>query len=202
MLKKKIIIIVVVIVFLQSCAITGLNSVSKSFEYEKILSDTSKTYIYRASLDLYDNDFSGMIIIKPQEDNFRIVFINEIGMKFFDIEVFEETHKVNHIFEPMNKKMLINLLVSDFRFILMNNLKSDFKIYEEKGSGLIAIKPKGKKEVYFFNNQSKFPEKAVKYSIFRKMVFLTYEDYKEEVPKHISIKHKNIKFSMDLKFLK
>jgi len=199
----KYIIYIILIAFLQSCTITNLHKSSKEINYNKVLSKTSETYIYRANLNLYNNDFSGMIIIKPQENNnYRIVFINEVGMKFFDLEFNDETYKINHIFEPMNKKIFLKLLINDFRFILMNNLNSNFKTYKEKKGDLFVIKPKGQKELYYFNEKSEFPKKAIKYSWLRKTVYLTYENYKEEKPSKIHIKHKNIKFYMDLDFLK
>ena len=194
--------IIILTVFLQSCITTSLQPVSKEFEFKKVLSDTLKSYIYRAKVNLYENDLSGMIVIKPQANSHRIVFINEIGMKFFDIEIFSETYKIHHIFEPMNKKMFVKLLVSDFRFILMQNINSEIKYLRERKSGSDAVKPKGEKEIYYFNRQTHLPQKAVRYSLIRKNTFLTYEEYKGEIPEKISIKHKNIKFVMKMTFIK
>lgn len=194
--------LIFIVLLLQSCITTSLHKTNKTIKYNKVLSKENTSYIYRANLNLFGNDFSGMIIIKNQEKNKRIVFINEIGMKFFDIEFNNESYKVNHIFDPMNKKIFIKLLVNDFRFILMDNLNPDFKTYQEKESDLFAIKPKEKKELYYFSKQSYFPKQAIKYSWLRKTVFLNYESYNEEKPSKISIKHKNIKFNMDLEFIK
>jgi len=198
----KIRILLIFIIFMQSCVHTNLHKVSNSFEYKKVLSDTSKTYIYRASLNLYDNDFSGIIIIKPQANNNRIVFINEIGMKFFDFEFSKETYKVNYIFKPLNKKVFVKLLINDFRFILMNNLKKSNDFYKYKKTEFNVVKPKNKKVLYFFNKDNLFPTKGIKFSILRRIVFLSYNKYINEVPHEIKIRHKNIKFEMKMEFIR
>ena len=112
---------------LQSCITGKFTSAPENFNYKKIFSDNSKSYIYRAQIKLYDNDFSGLLIIKPKKEESRIVFLNEIGMKFFDIELLKNSYKIHHIFTPMNKKMFIKLLLSDFRFMLM--FGTDTKTY-------------------------------------------------------------------------
>ncbi len=198
---KKLIPIILILI-LQSCIITNFEPVSNNFEIKKILSDTTKSYLYRTQFKLYNNDFSGLIIIKPQNTGHRIIFINEIGMKFFDIELIENSYSVHHIFDPMNKKMFIKLLVGDFNFILMNDIKNNYQLMRKKQSDYPAIILKKDKEVYIFDKNTLLPDSAFKYSIFRKNVFLNYSDFKNEIPKHIKIKHKNIKFEMNLTFIK
>ncbi len=199
-MKKTLIIILTL--SLQSCMLTSIKPTSKQFEYKKILSETTKSYVYRARIKLYDNDFSGLIIFKPQTDGHRIVFINEIGMKFFDIELLKDTFKVHQIFEAMNKKLFIKLLVSDFKFILMYPLNGRSEYYSDKETNQIVLKPKKVKFLYYFDNQTRLPEDAVKYSLLRKNTFLAYSNYKNEIPQQININHKNIKFAMNLSFLK
>jgi len=201
-LTKKIIAAVIFLLFFQSCVISEFKPVSKTYDYKKILSETGKSYVYRTRIHLYDNNFSGLIVIKRQEKGHRIVFLNEIGMKFFDIELLPDSYKIHHIFKPMNKKMLIKLLVSDFNFILLNDIKSENKILQEKKSEEFALKPKIVKDIYYFDKNSLLPTKAFKYSVFRKNTFLNYKNYKDVIPQKITIKHKNIKFAMELSFIK
>ena len=199
-MKYKLIIILTL--FLHSCMITDFKQVSNDFEYKKILSDTLNSYVYRARIKLYDKDFSGLIIIKPKKKKHRIVFLNEIGMKFFDFEISNNSYKTYHIFQAMNKKMLIKLLVNDFRLILMTDINNKSKFLIEKKTGKYAIKPKNVKEYYLFDNNPLLPFSANRYSIIRKNVFLNYEDYTNNIPHHIKIKHKNINFEMNLTFIK
>ncbi len=195
---------VILILFLQSCVTGKFELPEKQSEFKKILSDTSKPYIYRARLKIYDNEFSGLIIIKAGSETHRIVFINEVGMKFFDIELLKNTYKVHNIFEPLNKKMFVKLLVSDFRFVLMNNLQNSLRVVKvkEKEAESIAVKPDKTKEIYFFNRNTLLPESAIRYSVIRKKVFLSYQNYKNGVPGIINLKHRGIKFEIKLIFIK
>ncbi len=200
--KMKKSIVIILVLFLQSCVISKFENSNNSFNYKKVFSETGKSYVYRTRIHLYDKDFSGLIVIKSQKNGHRIVFLNEIGMKFFDIELLSKSYKIHQIFEPMNKKMLIKLLVSDFNFILMTDLKGDTIFLKEKRSEEYALKAKKVKNIYYFDKNTLLPKKAFKYSLLRKTTFLKYEKYKSGIPQKISIKHKNIKFAMELSFIK
>ncbi len=193
--------IIILTIFLQSCVMTDYKKVNEEFNYITVFSDTTKAYIYRTQIVLYGNDFSGLLIIKPKGKNHRIVFINEIGMKFFDIEISEKDFTVHHIFEPMNKKILIKLLVSDFRFILMKNLNTKLIFYTQRKTNKQIIKPRKQRNLFYINSKTHLPEKAFKFSIIRKNTFLFYENYKGVIPENIKIIHKNIKFEMQMSFV-
>ncbi|NOZ33979.1 MAG: hypothetical protein GXO80_01620 [Chlorobi bacterium] len=198
---KKILFIIISL-FLQSCITGKFVSSEENFHCKKILSDTSKSYIYRTRMKLYGSDFSGLIVIKPETEGHRIVFLNEIGMKFFDIEILQNSYKIHHIFKPMNKKMLIKLLINDFRFILMSDINYEKRFMREKKSDNFALQLKKQKEIYIFDKQTLLPKYAFKYSLFGKQTFLKYIKYKNEIPQKINIKHKRIKFEMNLNFIK
>lgn len=188
-------------ILIQACVVGKLYPVKKSFDYKKMFSDHSKSYIYRANMTIYNNELSGMFVIKPQENSHRIVFINEIGMKFFDIEIFEDSSSVHQIFEPINKELFKKLLISDFKFIIMN-FPANVNYYKDSDSNYIALKPKKEKTIYLIHRQTGLPENAYKYSLIRKNTFLTYCDYVGTIPYTINLNHKNIKFSIFLTFLK
>jgi hypothetical protein len=181
---------------------TKFKAANQGFKFRKVLSDTSKSYVFRAKIRIYDNNFSGLLVIKPKKNSDRIVFLNEIGMKFFDIEIFKDSYKIHHLFEPMNKKLFIKLLVSDFNFILMNELNMNSKYLTEKDTKNFAVKNNKAKQVYIFDNNTLLSVSGFKYSVIRKNVFLNYNNYQNDVPTQINIMHKNIKFEMNLTFIK
>ena len=200
-MKSKLYILLILLI-LQSCITGKFTSVPEGFSYKKIFSDNSESYIYRTQIKLYDNDFSGLLIIKPNKEESRIVFLNEIGMKFFDIQLLKNSYKIYHIFTPMNKKMFIKLLVNDFRFMLMFDMNKKKSCLKEKKSKKSAIQLNKVKEIYIFDKQTLLPESAFKYSVFGKHTFLKYGKYINTIPKTIYIKHKRIKFEIKLNFIK
>ena len=56
---------------------------------------------------------------------YRVVFSNEFGMTYFDLEIGSDSIQVHYCFEPINKKALWNLLKTDFRLLLANEEASN-----------------------------------------------------------------------------
>jgi len=199
---RKLFFFAICIFLLQSCAISNLQKTEKEFVPNKILNDQASSYMYKAEIHIYDNYFSGLIVIKPKETGHRIVFMNEIGMKFFDFELSKESYIIHQIFEAMNKKIFIKLLVSDFKHILLYNVTGEFDYFTEKEEDSKILKPKKTKELYYFDKTFLSAQKSEKYSIFRKHTFINYSGYMQNIPGKINIEHKNIKFKMNLTYIK
>ena len=48
---------------------------------------TTTSYLYKTGANIYGHYLSGLLLIKPAaNDDYRIVFTNEVGVKFFDFE--------------------------------------------------------------------------------------------------------------------
>ncbi len=123
-------------------------------------------------------------------------------MKFFDFELYPDSFQVRHIFDAMNKKMFVNLLVNDYRLMLDfpgTNL-SEFLIDEQTGKKV--KKPDNHREYYFYDPVSLLPDKIIKYATFRKIIDLSFTDYLDQIPYKIKIQHQNIKFNMYMNFIK
>lgn len=165
-----------------------------------VFEQTKKACLYKTEINLYKNYFSGITVIKRiDKKSYRIVFMNETGMKFFDFEINSDNYKIHHIFKPMNKKVFVKLLINDYRNLLMTNFnQKEAKKYLTKNKKNIVIKTDKKKILYFFDLKTGLPEKAEQYSLFRKIVTINYSEYKNNLPEKIKIIHKNIKFTMKL----
>ena len=77
--------------------------------------------LYNTKVDIVGNHFSGLLLIKKMPDNTtRIVFSNEIGLKFFDFEFNNNFEfKVYSVVKQMNRKAVITTLRKDFELVLM-----------------------------------------------------------------------------------
>ncbi len=164
---------------------------------------TCKSYIFKTYINIYNNDFSGIIVIKPvEDDSYRIVFLNELGMKFFDIEISPDSFIKHKIFESLNRKSLINLLVRDFKLLLYNkvDLVSSDKYLEKEGV-FYVFRPKNTKNLLFINKDEGLLSKIEQYSIFRKINIVEFKNFKNKFPENILILHKNIKFAIELSLI-
>src|SRR5690606_41821271 len=55
-------------------------------------------YIYKASINVYGNHFSGLLILKKiEESKHRVAFTTEMGNKLFDFTFAENSFQVNFI---------------------------------------------------------------------------------------------------------
>ncbi len=185
-----------------SCRTSNLIKYKNNEELKKaifVFEQTEKATLYKTEINLFKNYFSGITVIKKiSKKTYRIVFMNETGMKFFDFEISPEDYKIHHIFKPMNKKIFVKLLINDYRLILMNNINTEqAKKYLTKNKQTFVIKPNKSSTFYFFDTKTGLPERVEKYSYFRKIITINYLEYKNNKPQKIKINHKNILFKME-----
>jgi hypothetical protein len=106
----------------------------------------SRVTLYKATLNIKKHHLTGLLIVKrmdsittpthatPQtgitpypatsqtgssgnDKVYRIVFANEFGMTFFDLELKSDSFKVVSCFESLNKKVLLKIFETDFRLL-------------------------------------------------------------------------------------
>lgn len=84
--------------------------------------------MYRASMEIRNHTLSGILLVKRMDSsassspadttvNLRTVFMNEVGMTFFDLELTRSGHTVISAFPSLNKKSLFRILDTDLRVL-------------------------------------------------------------------------------------
>jgi hypothetical protein len=71
---------------------------------------------------------------------YRIVFMNEIGMTFFDLELSADSLKVVSCFESLNKKALMKIFETDFRVLNWSGLVQNEQVYLQKETNNMIVK--------------------------------------------------------------
>jgi len=158
---------------------TGRNEIktpTDTIEQWKPVFDTSfQKGLFRTTMDIRKNHLTGFIFIKKVSDtSYRILFSNEIGMKFFDLEFRQGEFIVHYCFPSMDRKSLLKLLDSDFRILFFSNngikkislVKTEkknetiFKIKSEQGKWNYQIStPTGK--IFFIGSIKRFISKTI-----------------------------------------
>ena len=116
-------------------------------------SDTHVDYVYKASIDVYDRNFGGLLIIKKLAENqHRVAFTTEMGNKLFDFTFSEDDFKVNFILDELNKKILINVLKKDFKVLVTQNILAT-KSYSNQDKLVFETLIYNKKHFYFITNK-------------------------------------------------
>jgi hypothetical protein len=102
--------------------------------------------VYKTDMRIYGNELSGITIIKKTSNNYRIVSMSEVGLKYFDIEFFGDGNEVNvhYMINFLDRKPVIEMLTNNFRSVFMTF-------------------PEKRKEKYYKDSMTKSMVKEIKY---------------------------------------
>lgn len=155
-------------------------------------------YVYKAHIDVYGNELSGIFIAKRMNDSIhRVVFTTDFGNKLLDFELSETEFKVNYILEDLNKKIVVNTLRDDFRLLL----RVDHKVAESlENEEFYIYKSADKKRFnYFFVNKTDGKlVKLINASKSKEKVVFGFVSKNSTFAENITIQHKNIKLKIEL----
>lgn len=159
-------------------------------------------YVYKAKVKVYKKNFGGILIIKkigPQ--NHRVVFTTEFGSKLFDFQFEDDTFTKHFVAEDLDKKLIINVLREDFR-LLLNETAKVLAVYESKYQRVYKTQSDKRFNFYFLDEKSEKLEKIVNTSKSKEKVEIDFTSSEEDIADIITIKHNNIKLTIDLEKFK
>ncbi len=142
--------VLIMIISGTSCSHSGYKKLEDSDEFSissiYIFGEGFSLAKYRTNFSFYGRNISGITLIKKLDNSYRVVSMSELGMKYFDFEFpFDENKSeiIHYIMEPMNKKLLVKMLVRDIGMLFylpeVNSSKvriSDDSIYSLKKNTL------------------------------------------------------------------
>jgi len=182
----------------------------------------SKSHLFKATLDIRDHHLTGLLIIKRMvadtlgkkqfspggktektDTLYRIVFVNEVGMTFFDLELTPETLNVISCFASLNKKSLFRILETDLRMMMVHGALNNEKHYRQDSTGnLVKSGRSGKYSVW----QTYSPAGDTLLSVSAKSNFadpvtISYKRYDDRTPSEILIENPFIGLRLTLRKL-
>ena len=194
---------------LHGCAINQLDlSMSENRDETVSLlmpfSQQEMEVVYKAQIDISGQYYSGIIAISSKaSENPQIVFINELGMKFFEVEISSKGLIVKHAIEPFQRRAVISILEEMFTplflkleydelGVAMINDSEEYRVYKVKMNGNLF---------YFMNHSSGRLERIEKIGWFtRKMI--TQINYKRQLPESIQTSFPGKKVDINLTHFK
>lgn len=210
MQKSKIqflIINLLLLIFLTSCATNNVAKNLKSVPIEKTnysvpyFSNSETDYVYKAAIEVYGNNISGILIAKKINDTtHRVVFTTEFGNKLLDFEISESNFKVNSIVDELNKKILINTLKKDFKLILRNNYIVNEQ-FEDKNNEVYKSKDENFFNYLYVNKSDGKLNKIVAASKRKEKIKIDFLSKKNYIADKIVIQHYNLKLRIELNYI-
>jgi hypothetical protein len=160
------------------------------------LVSTENTMLYKTQIFLFNKYYTGMLLHKQIDSTTsHLVFVTELGIKMFDIELKKDSVKMVYCFAPMNKPKITALLENDMGLILLYQLvNKPGKIYVNKKEEktLYVICGEGKKYFYYTQrNSNKIDKSFVRGELFTKQKTV-YKYGSDNLPESVSLKHKGL----------
>lgn len=159
---------------------------------------------YKASIDVIGKHLSGILIFKTQEDSsVRAVFVNEMGVTFFDITFLKDSYLFNSIMNSLDKKPAKLSLAKDLGMILMRGIFKSESIKKENCQiQFLRLNLKRKGYVSYFPNENwtTFPT-IINFGKREKKIITITQNYTQEnsLPDSIFVQHHTVNFTISLK---
>lgn len=164
--------------------------------------DPKTDYVYKTNISVYGNELSGIFIAKKTNDTIhRVVFTTEFGNKLLDFEISENAYKINSIVDELDRSMLINTLVADFRLLLREkyNIQQQFETTESK----VLLSKDGNRNNYLFVSKTGGNLSEIRHASKRKeKINISYISENNIFADKIIIQHYNLKLRIEFNYLK
>lgn len=159
-------------------------------------------YVYRTNISVYGNELTGIFIAKKINDTtHRVVFTTEFGNKLLDFEISENDFKVNSIVEELDRKILINTLVSDFRLLLRGKFAVQEQ-FEDKENNILSSKDGNHFNYLFVSKGDKKLAKIIQASKRKEKINIAFSSENNIFAERIIIQHFNIKLRIEFNYFK
>lgn len=110
----------------------------------------NKVLKYNASIDVLKNHLTGLLIIKQTDSLTKhVVFVTELGMKMFDLEVKSMEINAAYVFEPLNKPALIDAIKRNFNNMLLLDIYGKNASFCGSRKGVVYGITSGKTKRFF-----------------------------------------------------
>ena len=185
-MKNKFLLTTIVLVFLivtQSCSpkyLAGYKELTLSdIQTPHIFPKNFSTARYKTKLKIMGRELSGLALIKKTSKNTaRIVYMSELGMKYFDIEILNNdgnlVAKTHYLMSVLNRGAVQTLLENDFKILLSEIITNNpTKVYRNKLGKMIFEKHISGANVYCFRAKEK--------NLFERLVWHSKPEGKSEI---------------------
>jgi hypothetical protein len=196
----------ILFLLLASC---GSNQVMKDYKIVPLeknilevpyFSNPEIDYVYKANISVYGKELTGIFVAKKINDTtHRVVLTTEFGNKLLDFEISETDFKINFILEELDRKILINILVKDFRLLLRSQYVVNHQ-FDNDNERVFEALDKNKLNYLFVSKATNKISKIVHSSKRKAIINIVYTSKKDIFAENIVIQHHNIKLKIELNY--
>ncbi len=157
--------------------------------------------LYSAIIDVTKHHFSGILLFKLMPDSStRIVFTNEMGVKFFDFAFTKDGQFIKYyVLHKMDKKVVVNALRKDLELALLHPDLTGATLLTNDTNNYITLPDKSGHDYYITDTHCENLLRIEKSSKRKPVVVVQLLDCVNGIPDSIDVAHKNFKFHIALK---
>ncbi len=164
----------------------------------RYFSSRETDYLYKAQIEIYGNNLSGILIIKKiADDTHRVVMTTDFGNKMLDFEISPATFKVNYLLPDLDRKVVKKFLEKDFRILL----NPDFPVNGSFGDNTYRIFSSIDQQqvnYLFFDKNDGLLKKIVVTENGKEKINFIFEGKSAIFADEISLIHKDFKLRIEL----
>ncbi len=191
-----------------ACSIRHHSNYKKSSAFEikenDFIANHFQKVLFNTQIHAFGNDVSGLLFIKLMaKEDYRFVFLTQMGMKIFDVELKRNQFEVHQLVSYLDKKSVRKVLENDLSLLIQTPIlfeKSSFFQHKEDGSLLLREKHLGK--FYYYQYQEGLIMNKESSSAFFLGTKIKYFYKGGNLPQNILIKHSGINLEWELKPIK
>jgi hypothetical protein len=159
-------------------------------------SSTGTELLYKTQIDISKDHYSGLFAIRISSDEtYRVVFLNELGMKFFDIETGSNGLVIHYCYNSFQRRGIRNVLeeILNTLFLTGEPFEKGKAWITHSGDHTVYPVNLGGKIFCFVNNVSGKLERIIKPGCFAEKMIIEFTDYNQfPVDIRISVPSKKI----------
>ncbi len=153
--------------------------------------------VYKTGITFGKHYFTGLLVVKSMPAaTHRVVFITEMGMKIFDVEVGKESFQTHYVLSYLDRKVLLNTLEKDFRLLFFSPSEKGRVKMGKQGELKKVVFRKGLTR-YIYRVDSTASELKRK-KFFMKNLRLGWEGEYQNTPQKMVFRHYGIKLLIEL----
>ena len=138
-------------------------------------------WIFKTSIDFHDHYLSGLLVVKPGvEGIYRLVFMNELGMKFFDLEISSREFTVYHCYDALDRRKLLKIMKEAFTLLFgMEFMQNGRDLILNSDKDYTILRENDQRNIYYFvNNKTGGVDRIEKYHGSGKKISVRLNYYK------------------------
>lgn len=158
--------------------------------------------VYRTNMVLFGNELSGLTLVKKTGKDYRVVFMSEVGLKYFDMEFFHENDsvKVHQITSFLDKGPVEKMMINNYRLIFMTftqNVKS--RNYLDQTTNSITKEYRYKKQRIFYYYDKNFGQVArINNTSGKNNLMINISNFDDLAPHNINYNRPNLSMRLEM----